>query len=104
MIAGVEFNADIYRRIVAVYGKRCLGQKSGDSWCKSFREESHSIVMTTHTSAMKPRQLKKNLLGNVEQPPYSPKLSPCVFNVLRPLKKVLRFYLDDEVKETGQDF
>ncbi|GFW20072.1 hypothetical protein TNCV_2320131 [Trichonephila clavipes] len=60
--------------------------------------------MSIHVSPVKPRQLQKFRWGILEHLPYSPDLSPCDFKAFRPLKKVLRFYLDDEVKEDGQDF
>ncbi|GFX13111.1 hypothetical protein TNCV_2357671 [Trichonephila clavipes] len=38
----------------------------------------------------------------LEHPPCSLDLSPGDSQVFRPLKTVLRFYLDDEVKDDGQ--
>ncbi|GFW28106.1 hypothetical protein TNCV_2817851 [Trichonephila clavipes] len=40
----------------------------------------------------------------LENPPYSPNLSPCDFQVLRSLKRIACFCLNDDVKEVGQDF
>ncbi|GFS63967.1 hypothetical protein TNCV_1129441 [Trichonephila clavipes] len=47
LIAGDEFNAQIYRRIVAVYGEDCSSQTSWNSWCKSFRE-GHQTMSDHH--------------------------------------------------------
>ncbi|GFX94767.1 hypothetical protein TNCV_1636291 [Trichonephila clavipes] len=44
LIEGGEFNADNYRRIVAVYSEHCLGYTSGNSLCKSFREGWQTIL------------------------------------------------------------
>ncbi|GFW93452.1 uncharacterized protein TNCV_46551 [Trichonephila clavipes] len=59
---GSEFNADIYRRIAAVYGEHCLGRTSWNSWCGSFRKGPKprnriSMTMPAHTSSVKPRQV-----------------------------------------------
>ncbi|GFT85649.1 hypothetical protein TNCV_4253601 [Trichonephila clavipes] len=59
LIAGGEFNSDIYRRIVAVYGEQCLGQTSGTVGVKVFEKGDKrcriSMTIFTHTSSVKPR-------------------------------------------------
>ena len=38
LVAEGEHNADIYQRMVTVYGDHCLSRTAVNKWCKSFRE------------------------------------------------------------------
>ena len=38
LVAEDERNADIYRRMVTVYGDHCLNRTAVNKWCKSFHE------------------------------------------------------------------
>ncbi|GFV28183.1 hypothetical protein TNCV_678711 [Trichonephila clavipes] len=84
---------------------------SWNIWCKGFREGQQTIsclhdnVRPYFSSETK--ATLKNLMGNVRTPSIQSgfvNLSPFEFQAFRPLKSVLRFYLDDEVKEAGKDF
>ncbi|GFT58755.1 uncharacterized protein NPIL_38781 [Nephila pilipes] len=43
LVAEGERNADIYRRMVAVYGEHCFVRTIVNKWCKSFREGQQTI-------------------------------------------------------------
>ncbi|GFV93974.1 hypothetical protein TNCV_3573271 [Trichonephila clavipes] len=63
----------------------------------------HRILMTmsAHTSSVKPRQHLRNLLVNVRTPIVVWIDHPATF---MPVKTVLLFYLENEVKAANQDF
>ncbi|GFY09120.1 hypothetical protein TNCV_4663111 [Trichonephila clavipes] len=61
----------------------------------------HPPYVSRETKATLEKKMRWEML---EHSPYCVDLSPCDFYVFRPLKIALRFYLDNEMKEAGQDF
>ena len=44
LVAEGEHNADIYQRMVTVYGDHCLSRTAVNKWCKSFREGQQTTL------------------------------------------------------------
>ncbi|GFV53016.1 hypothetical protein TNCV_1460841 [Trichonephila clavipes] len=103
-IGAGKLNADIYQQMGAVYGEHCpVRTFCAKVFVNSSKRYQISMAMMSQTSAMKYKQPYKIPLKSVRTSLHSLDLSPRSLSHFKPLKRTLRFYLDDEVKEAKQD-